>query len=343
LAGANLRDRLIAGVAAMAGVALTGLLSNQAAEMDFATPWLVAPIGASAVLVFAVPSSPLAQPWSVIGGNVISGLLGLWIGARIGEPFLACGIAVGCAIMVMSLLRCLHPPGGAVALMTAMMAHKTAVPLTYVLAPVGLNTAFLVALGWVYHRFSGHSYPHQPPAPKENVHETSDPPPSQRGFEGADLDAVLGQLRETYDIDREDLENILRLAETRGLSRRFGNISCGEIMSREVLCVEQQASMESARETFQLRALRCAPVIDAEGAVVGVLTPIGLAMDGGPVGAFMTPALFATPQTPAVELFGQMSDGGAHEAVIVDAHRRPVGLVTQTDLLALAQKMLARL
>ncbi|MEG8058719.1 HPP family protein [Sphingomonas sp. 22L2VL55-3] len=75
-------------------------------------PLLVAPIGASAVLIFAVPASPLAQPWSVVGGNIISALVGVTAARFVPIPYLAAGVAVGGAILVMSLLRCLHPPAG---------------------------------------------------------------------------------------------------------------------------------------------------------------------------------------------------------------------------------------
>ncbi|MER3609381.1 HPP family protein, partial [Klebsiella pneumoniae] len=63
---------------------------------------------ASAVLLFGVPSSPLAQPWSIVGGNVLSALIGVTVGMLVPDAALA--------IAGMYFLRCLHPPGGAVAL-----------------------------------------------------------------------------------------------------------------------------------------------------------------------------------------------------------------------------------
>src|SRR5690606_419609 len=79
-------------------------------------PLIVAPIGASAVLLFAVPASPLAQPWSIVGGNTISALVGVTVVTFVKEPVLAIGLAVSLAILAMSLTRSLHPPGGAAAL-----------------------------------------------------------------------------------------------------------------------------------------------------------------------------------------------------------------------------------
>src|SRR6202012_5559167 len=85
-----------------------------------AAPWMVAPLGASAGLVFCVPASPLAQPWSVVGGNTLSALVGVASMAAFGTTPAGAGVAVGAAIITMFALRCLHPPGGASALLTVL-------------------------------------------------------------------------------------------------------------------------------------------------------------------------------------------------------------------------------
>lgn len=74
-------------------------------------PFIVAPMGASAVLLFAAPASPLAQPWSVVGGNIISSLIGVAAARLIPDTAVAAACAVAVAIVVMCALRCLHPPG----------------------------------------------------------------------------------------------------------------------------------------------------------------------------------------------------------------------------------------
>ena len=123
LAGATVQDRFFAALGALAGVGLATLCCwlalGGAPELA-----IVAPIGASAVLVFAVPASPLAQPWSVVGGNAVSALVGLAVGQTVGDPFLAAGIATALAIGAMSLARCLHPPGGAIALGSAIAGYQ---------------------------------------------------------------------------------------------------------------------------------------------------------------------------------------------------------------------------
>lgn len=103
------------------GILFTALLCRTWSGASFSVvPWLVAPLGASAVLVFALPASPLAHPWAVIGGNTLSTLVGAACAMVIPEPAVAGAVAVAVAIGVMFWLRCLHPPGGAAALLSAL-------------------------------------------------------------------------------------------------------------------------------------------------------------------------------------------------------------------------------
>lgn len=212
LAGATLRDRVLGSVGGLIGIALTGLVTLLLLGSWATLPWLVAPMGAAAVLVFAVPASPLAQPWPVIGGNTISALIGVTSAKLVPDPVLAAGVAVGGAILVMSLCRCLHPPGGAAAL-TAVVGGPAVLSMGYLFAfvPVGLNAALLTVAGIAYHRFSGHSYPHRPAPPDQ--HAAPDP---------EDVDRALADLGETFDIDREDLILLVQRVAHHASVRRAG-------------------------------------------------------------------------------------------------------------------------
>lgn len=216
LAGASLRDRSSAAFGAALGVLVAGLVGLLVARAFPDFPFLIAPIGASAVLVFAVPASPLAQPWPVFGGNIVSGLVAVAIVHSVSNPILAAGLAVGLAIMAMSLLRCLHPPGGAVAI-TAILGGKAILTAAF-LYPVTLvaaNSAALLCAGWLFHRFSGHSYPHRP------VTVVAAPVPT--GLLREDIDQAVEEIGETFDIDLKDLENLLLRAETIAAQRRNEN------------------------------------------------------------------------------------------------------------------------
>jgi CBS domain-containing membrane protein len=206
-------DRALAGVGAVLGIAAFAWLLYRLIGSGHG-PLLIAPVGAAAVLVFAVPASPLAQPWALFGGNIASALVGITI-ARLGlDPWWAAGLAVGGAICAMALLRCLHPPGGAVAL-TAVVGGPAVAGSGYgfVLMPVAVGTALLFLTAWCYHRFSGHSYPHVAPAAPVV-------PDSPLEFGREDLIAAIDDYPDILDVNVDDLEQVLHAAEQRALNRR---------------------------------------------------------------------------------------------------------------------------
>lgn len=96
-------------------------------------PLIAAPFGATAVLVFAVPDSPLAQPRNVIGGNCIGAIVCITLVYCFGAAPWVMALAVATAIKLMQLTRTLHPPGGAVALVGAMSGASWDFLLTPVL------------------------------------------------------------------------------------------------------------------------------------------------------------------------------------------------------------------
>jgi CBS domain-containing membrane protein len=236
LAGANLRDRLIGSLGALIGICLTGLITALVMGRSIELPLIVAPIGASAVLIFAVPASPLAQPWSIIGGNMISALVGITVARFVGNPLIAIGLGVALAIAAMSVSRCLHPPGGAAAL-TAIIGGSSVTDLGYQFAfiPVGLNSVLLVALGIAFHKLAGRKYPHVPAAAPANTHKTSDlPAPLRVGFTSDDIATALKEVDETFDIDPGDLDRLLRQVELQALIRTgqwLRKISCRAMLS----------------------------------------------------------------------------------------------------------------
>jgi CBS domain-containing membrane protein len=211
LAGATIRDRAVACVGAVFGIGLAGLIAHLVIRGEPQLSLiLTAPMGAAAVILFAVPSSPLAQPWSIIGGNMISALTGIAVSHVISDPVIGGAVAVGLAIAVMSLTRCLHPPGGAMALIgvvggPAVASHG----YMFALMPVAFNAITLTAAGWLFHRVSGHTYPHVP-------RPTAEPAPvATVALTDADIDRALAAYGEPVDIDREDLKVLLNLATDR--------------------------------------------------------------------------------------------------------------------------------
>lgn len=113
---------------------------------------LVASMGASAVLLFGVPEGALSRPWAVFGGHILSALVGVGCAAFISDPQGGAALAVGLSILLMSLCRCTHPPGGATAL-SAVIGGPTiqALGTRYVFTPVLLNVCVLLLVAWVFH------------------------------------------------------------------------------------------------------------------------------------------------------------------------------------------------
>ncbi|TPK66686.1 HPP family protein [Mesorhizobium sp. B2-4-19] len=342
LAGATLRERLLACIGATIGIALTGVISGLAMGGGPHVALLVAPMGASAVLLFAVPASPLAQPWSIIGGNSISALVGVTVAHFIHDPVMASGLAVALAIAAMSFARCLHPPGGAAAL-TAVLGGPAVVSAGFLFpfVPVALNSIILVTLGLLFHRLARRNYPHVA-APAANSHGTADPPAQQRvGFRPEDIDAALTTLDETFDIDRNDLERLLRQVELQAMVRSHRTLLCRDIMSRDVVSVPEQATADEARQQLLDHNIRTLPVVDADARLVGAVGLRELTKTTDTVKGVISKAGTASPETPAMSLLPVLTDGRSHAVVIVDDERRILGLITQTDLLAAAARVQA--
>jgi CBS domain-containing membrane protein len=216
LAGAGLRKRSVACLGGVVGIAVTSLCCHSLLHAPAALPLLVAPMGASAVLVFAVPASPLAQPWAVVGGNTVSALVGVAAARLATDPSLAAGLAVGGAILAMLLLRCLHPPGGAAAL-TAVIGGPAihAAGYQFAFLPVCFDACILTLAAWVFHRLSGHSYPH-----RAALADPTAVPVAPHRIDAQDLTRALAEMGETLDVSPADLTLLLQRAEDHAAARR---------------------------------------------------------------------------------------------------------------------------
>ena len=154
------KEALRAGLGGLIGLGLTGaFVLSPVVDLELGH-YLVAPFGASAVLLFAVPNSPLAQPWSAIVGNTAAALVGVAVSLVVDDPVHRIALAVGLAIAVTILIRAVHPPAGAVAMTAAMSPdaiHKLG--FWFALMPVATGTAVLVVIAALYARATGRQYP----------------------------------------------------------------------------------------------------------------------------------------------------------------------------------------
>jgi CBS-domain-containing membrane protein len=353
----SFRERLRASLGALLGVATTGFVSTLALGPSHAAlPLLIAPTGASAVLLFAAPSSPLAQPWSVVGGNLIASVVGVTCALMIGNPLIAASLAIALSIILMLMANCLHPPSGAVAL-TAVLGGPAIHDAGYwfVLSPVGANSLLLLAIALAFNNVTGRRYPHLAPKAGNPLHGTRDPLPTERL--GAGLDDVTAAIRE-YDevlpVSPEDVEHLMKGAESRALGRLRPLPLVADIMSRDVLSVDVTSDLRSALRTMAAHRLEAVPAIGKDGRVAGVLRLQDFATHAAfntswrrhltikgrknlpkTVADILPPnGGTARPDTPLAALVPAMADGGAHLTPITDERGRLLGVVTQSDLLA---------
>ncbi len=174
---------------------------------------IVASMGASAVLLFAVPHGPLSQPWSVLGGHIVSAIVGVSCAKFIPNAVLAGSLAVGAAIGFMYYLRCIHPPGGATAI-SAVIGGEGVHELgyQYVLTPILLNVIIILLVAIIFnYAFAWRRYPaflhkqQQPPSPVQP--EAHTPHIAHEDFVYA-----LSEIDSFIDIDERDLLRIYDLA-----------------------------------------------------------------------------------------------------------------------------------
>ncbi len=360
----NWRERLRACCGALLGILITGLMTHWLLGPTSALPLLVAPMGASAVLLFALPASPLAQPWSIIGGNLVSATVGVTCAMFIHDPTIAASLAIATAIGAMLALRCLHPPSGAVAL-TAVLggAPIHALGYSFLLAPIGINSVLLLAVALLFNNATRHRYPHSTRHKHSNTHGTLDRPSGDRlGFTPADLDFVLKNYNEVLDVSRDDLEKLLTQTEMHAYRRRLGEITCADIMSRDVIAVEFGTPLQQAWQLLHQHKVTALPVIDRARRVIGMVTMLDFMRHAGldnyegvtlTLRQFLRPVLRTHSEKPEVvgqimirhaqtanehmhiiELVPMLAEFGMRHIPIVDAERRLVGIVSNSDLVA---------
>jgi CBS domain-containing membrane protein len=349
----NTRERLRAVAGGLVGIFVVALLSHVVGGLVGAGwSWLAAPLGASAVLVFAAPASPMAQPWSVVGGNTVSALAGI-AGVHgmhlLGYPELAAGFAVATAIALMLALRCLHPPGGATALM--MVLGGVSSP-TFAFYPVMLNSVLLVAAGVAYNHATRRPYPHAQLPPALQPASPMD----------SDLDAVLTRYNQVLDVSLDDLKALLAETQSRAYDRKLADVRCADIMSRELVTVESGTPLQEAWALLRERRIKALPVVDRNFRVAGIITLAdflraadldlhkgfddklrklvrstltSLSSKPEVVGQIMSRHVrVASEHRLLVELVPLFASTGHHHIPIVGAAERLVGMVTQSDLVA---------
>lgn len=359
----SLGEKLRATFAAFAAMLVVGLVSSQFLHGS-GLHIMVTSMGASAVLLFAAPHSPLTQPWPLIGGHLISAFIGVACAKLVPDLWLATALAVSLSILAMHVTRSLHPPGGAIALMAVLGSqHGLASDFSFVFAPVGLNALLMLLMALALNNLMGRSYPARPFPVRDKKHQHNDPKPLDRiGIDKSDLQQALRDMDVYLDVSEADLNQIYSRAGIHAYRRKMGEITCGDIMSRDITSVEFGTELEEAWAQLRFHKIGAIPVVDTARRVIGIISLVdflkranlktyetfedklikfirrtpGLTSEKPEVvGQIMaTPAITAHEDMHIVELVPLLSDHGLHHIPIVNAERRLVGMVTQSDLIA---------
>ncbi|MDC7682611.1 HPP family protein [Asticcacaulis sp. BYS171W] len=343
-------ERMRSALGAFIGICFTALTCLLFARQTGLSPWLVAPVGASAVLVFAVPASPLAQPWSVVGGNTVSALMGLICANLVPDPVIAASLAVSLAIAAMFATRSLHPPGGAMALLVVLTHTQNP---WFALFPAFTNSLLLVAVGIAFNMVAKRNYPHIAPVPQTEDNHL-------RRVTPGDIAAALEQMDTVIDIAPDDLEKLLILSETHAYQRLMDHIRARDIMTPDPVHVEFGTPLEEVMDILRTHDFKLLPVTDKARRVVGVITPDDLLRQAAGTPATLRENLkqlvrrTPSPHSHKPEVAGQVmtthfrtadhmadvatlvplfSDKGQHHLLILDETRRLTGILSASDVM----------
>lgn len=207
-------ERLASGAGAFVGIFAVYLISAHFLDRISAMV-MVASMGASAVLLFAVPHGPLSQPWQLIGGHLFSAIIGVTCAKLIANPYIAAPVAVGLAVTAMHYLRCIHPPGGATALVAVIGGSKVAeLGYGYVLTPVMFNTLVILIAAVAFNFFfPWRRYPSYLSLARKRA--SGQERESGKSIAHEDFVYALSQIDSYIDISEDDLMKIYELAMQR--------------------------------------------------------------------------------------------------------------------------------
>jgi CBS-domain-containing membrane protein len=207
------RERLVSALGGFIGI-FAVYSTSQALLGATASPILVLSMGSTAAMLFAVPHGALSQPWPLLGGHLVSGLIGIACLLYVPDPLLAGSLATGLSIGAMHYLRCIHPPAGATALAAALGNESVrAMGFAFVAAPLMLNVLIILAAAIAFNAlFPWRRYP------AALVSGAGPQPPMVAGYEAIsheDFVFALSQMDSFIDISEEDLLRIYGLATGR--------------------------------------------------------------------------------------------------------------------------------
>ncbi len=205
-------ERFVSGLGGLCGIVGVAYITGWWLD-GYAAVLIMGSIGSSAVLLFAVPHGPLSQPWPLVGGHTLSALVGVAVAHIIPDLYLAAGVAVALAIVVMHYARCLHPPGGATAMFAVLGGESVrALGWSFVLTPAFLDTTVILLIAIIFNApFHWRRYP-RALSDVFFYEEVERPKRRDSDISNQDLTAALQGMGTLLDVSESDLMRIYELA-----------------------------------------------------------------------------------------------------------------------------------
>lgn len=361
LSAIPLTERLKVALAAFIALFIVTYTSMQLADMA-STAVLLASMGASSVLLFGLPNSPLAKPWSFVGGHLISATVGLLCSHLFTDLALMAAVTIGCVLFVMYLFECMHPPGGATALVPVIASADTVLGYDFLLYPVALNVFVMLAVALLLQKFWLKQGMQKPSQQYDPIHLHHDKSPLNRlGLQTEDLLSALNSFDTVIDISEQDLERLYHQAQLHAYQRKSGEIRCTDIMSRDLITVKPDTAVATAWQLLRKHKISMLPVVNDEQHLLGVIATVdflknlkvphywgllrhvnqlllrnkhSIQYKRNVADIMVSKLTVAHEHEHIAALVPVLSDQGLHHIPVLNAQQQLVGVITQSDLIA---------
>ena len=326
---------------------------------------LLASMGASAVLLFGLPGSPLAKPAVFFWGHLLSAAIGLLISHLVTHFALMAALTVSLVVLMMYLFEAMHPPGGATALVPVIATTNGPAPgMDFLLYPVALNLIVMLTVSLFLQRYL---LKINKVTPGPGTPETRDLPPLARSqLQKKDIQAAIQEFSSVLDISESDLVRLFSLAQQQAMNRQTTTLHCNDIMAKDLVTVSPETSLQEAWSLLRQHKISMLPVVDVDYRLVGVISVPDFLKDlaiteltgtrqhlhslwlhlrlkwscsqhsaGHTVADKMSTRLIvAAPDDAISTLVPLLANNGLHQVPIVTENFKLCGVVTQSDLIA---------
>jgi len=326
---------------------------------------LLASMGASAVLLFGLPGSPLAKPAVFFWGHLLSAAIGLLISHLVTHFALMAALTVSLVVLMMYLFEAMHPPGGATALVPVIATTNGPAPgMDFLLYPVALNLIVMLTVSLFLQRYL---LKINKVTPGPGTPETRDLPPLARSqLQKKDIQAAIQEFSSVLDISESDLVRLFSLAQQQAMNRQTTTLHCNDIMAKDLVTVSPETSLQEAWSLLRQHKISMLPVVDVDYRLVGVISVpdflkdlaiaeltgtrqhlhslwlhLRLKWSGSQhsvahsvADKMSTRLIVAAPHDAISTLVPLLANNGLHQVPIVTENFKLCGVVTQSDLMA---------